>query len=280
MATNSLLRLLAVLCLVGGTYGSSMSVRDLSAQSNPKIVARDHLMITVVGVAAFTNKYPVAVDGTVEFPELGTIKVAGLTAREAADMLSSKLKEAKVLTSPQVTVELEQTANKKVTVNGLVRNQGVVQYAGELSLLDALVRAGGRLPEAADEVLIVRAGSAASPGAESPDSQTLTVDARALERGLLTHNLILQDGDKVFVTKAMPVTVTGYVRSVGAYNIETGMTVEQVLALAGGVDPVRGSDRRLEIIRKVNGKTETLKDVKKSDLVKPGDIIKVGRRAM
>jgi len=97
---------------------------------------------------------------------------------------------------------------------------------------------------------------------------------------VLANNLVLQDGDKVFVRKAQAVTVTGYVRNVGAYNIEPGMNVEQVLALAGGVDPLRGSDKRIEITRKENGKTVTIKDVKKTDLVKPGDIIKVGRRIM
>ena len=278
MATNSFLRLCAVLCFLGATVGSSLPSNDLSAQSNPKIVARDSLVVTVVGVQAFTNKYPVAIDGTIEFPELGPIKVSGLTAREAADMLATKLKDAQILRSPQITVELEQTANKKVTVNGLVRSQGAVNYAGELTLLDALVRAGGRLPEAADEVLIVRASEAS--GAEAPEARTITVDARQLERGELTHNVVLQDGDKVFVTKAQPVTVTGYVRSVGAYSIESGMTVEQVLALAGGVDPQRGSESRIEITRKVNGKPTTIKDVKKGDLVKPGDIITVGRRVM
>lgn len=274
MATRSKVRLaLALAALVGAGSAS------IDAQSNPRIVARDQLMITVLGVDAFTKKYPVAVDGTLEFPEIGSLTVAGLTAREVADLLVRKLKEADVLLNPQITVELEQTANKKVTVNGLVRAQGVVSFAGEISLLDALVRAGGRMPEAADDVLVVReAAGTTRAGTETAESKTFTINAKELEAGNLANNLILQDGDKVFVTKAQPVTVTGYVRSVGAYNIESGMNVEQVLALAGGVDQARGSEKRIEIIRKINGKLETLKDVKKSDIVKPGDIIKVGRR--
>jgi polysaccharide export outer membrane protein len=148
-----------------------------------------------------------------------------------------------------------------------------VSYAGDLTLLEALMKSGGRLPEAADDVLIVRA----VPPNSQEEPTTVTVNARELENGVgLSRNPVLQDGDAIFVRKAQAVTVTGYVRSVGAYNIESGMNVEQVLALAGGVDPLRGSDRRIEIVRM--GKT--IKNVKKSDVVQPGDIIKVGRRVM
>src|SRR5512134_734604 len=102
MATRSKVRLaLALAALVGAGSAS------IDAQSNPRIVARDQLMITVLGVDAFTKKYPVAVDGTLEFPEIGSLTVAGLTAREVADLLVKKLKEADVLLNPQITVELE-----------------------------------------------------------------------------------------------------------------------------------------------------------------------------
>lgn len=250
-----------------------------SAQTNPKISPRDQLAITVIGVKEFTGKYPVAVDGTIEFPEIGRVNVAGLTAMDAAALLGQRLKERQVLNNPQITIEFEQTPTKKVSVNGLVRTQGEISYAGELTLLAAIVKAGGRLPEAADEVLVLRMVPATA-GQKEPAEQTFTVNARELESGQLTHNMVLQDGDKVFVRKAQAVTVTGYVRNVGAYNVESGMNVEQVLALAGGIDPLRGSDKRIEITRRENGKTITLKDVKKTDVVKPGDIIKVGRRIM
>ena len=248
-----------------------------AGQNNPRIASRDQLSVTVLGVKDWTSRYPVAIDGTIEFPQIGRVKVAGLTAREAADLLSTKLKDGNILVNPQITVEFEQTPTKKISVNGLVRTQGEISYAGELTVLGAIVKSGGRLPEAADEVLVVR--TTPTPG-QAPKEELFTVNARELESGVLAHNLVLQDGDKVFVRKAQAVTVTGYVRNVGAYNIESGMNVEQVLALAGGVDPVRGSEKRIEITRKENGKTVTLKDVKKTDLVKPGDIIKVGRRIM
>jgi polysaccharide export outer membrane protein len=255
------------------------------AQANPKIAARDQLSITVVGVQVlkeFSAKYPVGADGAIEFPQLGHIPVAGLTPRDVADLLEKKLKAAEILISPQVTVELEQTANKKVMVNGAVRNQGSVVFAGELTLLEAIVRAGGRLPEASDEVLVVRA-SVLQPDGDGADNQgspaTFEVNVRDLENGILDKNMVLADGDAIFVRRAQAVTITGYVRNVGAYNVEAGSTVLQALALAGGVSE-RGSEDRIEITRKIDGKSVVLKKVKKTDVVKPGDIIKVLARRL
>lgn len=256
--------------------------RLAAGQSNPKIAARDQLTITVVGVKEFTNKYPVGIDGAIEFPQLGRLPVAGLTPRELGDLLGRRLKEADILLNPQVTVELEQTPNKRVMVNGSVRTPGPVAFAGELTLLEAIVRSGGRLAEAADEVLVVRAASLqAGTGAtdETSGPSTVFVNVRELENGALEQNLVLQDGDTVFVRRAQTVTITGYVGKVGAYNIEAGSSVEQALALAGGITE-RGSAGRIEITRKVNGKSLTIKGVKMTDLVKPGDIIKVGPRIL
>ena len=53
----------------------------------------------------------------------------------------------------------------------------------------------------------------------------------------------------------------------------------QRLALAGGVTE-RGSEDRIEITRLIDGKSVVLKKVKKTDIVKPGDIIKVLARRM
>ena len=257
-------------------------VAPAAAQQNPRIAPRDQVSVTVFGVQEFTKKYAVAADGTLEFPELGRLKVSGMTARELGDLIAKRLKEADIVLNPQVAVEVEQTPNKKITVNGSVRSQGVVEFAGEISLLEALVKAGGRLPEAADEVLIYRTTpmQPATGGADnSAGPATIEVNAQEIENGVMAHNVLLQDGDVILVRKAQAVTITGFVRSVGAYTVASGTTVEEALALAGGVSE-KGSDRRIEITRKVDGKPTVLKGVKKTDIVKPGDIIKVGPRIM
>ena len=70
--------------------------------------------------------------------------------------------------------------------------------------------------------------------------------------------------------------VGGQVKTPGAYAVEPGTTVLQVLSLAGGVTD-RGSDSRIKILRTVNGKKIEIK-AKLTDIVQPGDTIIVGER--
>ena len=243
-----------------------------AAQANPRVAPRDQLVITVMNMSDWSKTYAVGADGMIEFPEIGRIKVEGLTAREVEAGLEARLKDG-IHSNPRITVEVQQTPNKKVSIFGPVRVPGPLPYAGEITLLDAIGRAGGRQPEAADEVLVIRAG------ANGEIAEPIRVNVRAIESGDLTHNIALQDGDQVLVLKAQAVFVSGEVRSPGQINAETGLTVRQAIALAGGLTE-RGSDKRLQIKRLVEGEEKTVKDVKLGDIVKPGDTIIVGRRIL
>ena len=89
-------------------------------------------------------------------------------------------------------------------------------------------------------------------------------------------NVPLQDGDTINVPKAQSVFVSGQVKNPGGYAVEPGMTVLQVLSLAGGVTD-RGSTGRVQILRTVDGKQKEIK-AKLTDKVQPGDTIVVKER--
>lgn len=237
-----------------------------AAQDAAKVAARDQLTITVFGVEDLSGKFPVAADGTMVYPHLGAIRVAGLATSQVAATLSAKLKEAGLLLNPQVTVELIQTPNKKVLVTGAVRSPGQVPFAGELTLFEALALAGSATSEAGDLVLVVRGGSGAQPG----EGTMLEVSRAELESGRMERNVTLQDGDQIVVPRAQQVFISGQVRSPGAYNVPSGSTVMQAIILAGGLTE-RGTYRGVKILR--DGKE--VKSVKTETLVRPGDTIVV-----
>jgi polysaccharide export outer membrane protein len=243
-----------------------------AAQGNPKVAPRDQLVITVVNMADWSKTYPVGADGMIEFPEIGRIKVEGLTAHEIEAGLEKSLREGRIHASPQITVEVQQTPNKKVSVFGPVRTPGVVAYAGEITLLDVIGRVGGRSQDAADEVLVIRTA------ADGAVSEPVRINVREIESGNLEHNIALQDGDQILVLKAQAVFVSGEVRSQGPITIESGMTVLQAITMAGGYTE-RGAKNRIQIRRVVDGKETTIR-VKESDRVKPGDTIIVPRRIL
>lgn len=82
--------------------------------------------------------YTVDKNGIILFPQLGAIKVMGLTKTQLRDTLLTQL--TPFLTNPVVTIEY---LNFRVTVLGEVGKQGVITVPdGKLTILEALGQAG------------------------------------------------------------------------------------------------------------------------------------------
>jgi polysaccharide export outer membrane protein len=248
-----------------------------AGQSGLVVSPRDEIGISVYNQPQLSGKFLVDADGTFLYPQVGRIQAAGLTPRSIEVELTKRL--GGIMRNPQVTIVHVPAATKKFTVSGQVQSQGTFTFGGEIRLLEALARAGSIRDDASEQLLIIRPRAEPPAGSKSgapPEPETIVVDLYALMDGDMKHNVALEDGDTVLVRRAEPVFVTGYVNSVNAYPVRRGMTVEQVLALAGGIS-AQGAKNRIEITRTVNGAKKTFK-VELGDPVKPGDTVKVGRR--
>ena len=259
--------LLLLLALLIGPAG------PLLAQNDYVVGAQDVLTITVFGEAELSGKYTVEQDGTFTFPQIGRVKAGGLTLRNLETELKTKLGDG-YLKNPQVAVAIENYRSQRILVMGEVRSPGEFQLNGEMTLLAALARAGSTTPTAAREVTIVRPKRNVKAG-EDP-TEILRVDLTELQAGNMTLNVALQDGDTINVLKAQSVFVAGQVKAPGAYAVDLGTTVLQVISVAGGLTD-RGSDNRIRIQRTVNGKQVEV-GAKLTDVVKPGDTIIVRER--
>jgi polysaccharide biosynthesis/export protein len=245
-----------------------------AAQSTDYVVgAQDVLTVTVFGEAELSGKYTVEQDGTFTFPQIGRIKAGGGTLRSIEQDLKTKLADG-YLKNPQVAVAIENYRSQRILVLGEVRSPGEYQLTGEMTLLSALARAGAPTPAAGHEATIVRARKHPKAGEDASD--IIRVDLADLQAGDISLNVSLQDGDTINVPKAQSVFVAGQVKSPGAYAVDAGATVLQVLSLAGGLTE-RGSDSRIRIQRTVNGKKVEV-SVKLTDVVNPGDTIIVRER--
>jgi polysaccharide export outer membrane protein len=266
--------------VIAGAVVFALSAALTGAQQTGLVIAaRDELNVSVYNHPELSGKFLVDVDGTFLYPPTGRIQAAGLTQRAIEIEVTSQLGK-NILRNPQVTVVHLPAATKKFTVSGQVQSQGTFTFGGEIRLLEALSRAGSIREDAGDDLLILRpraeTAATAAPGAPI-EPEKITIDLYALMNGSMKENVALQDGDTILVLKAEPLYVTGYVNNEGAYPARRNMTVQQAVALAGGIS-VQGSRKRIEITRQVNGRKVTLKNVAyESELVKPGDTIKVGR---
>jgi polysaccharide biosynthesis/export protein len=267
-------QLLILVALLWSGLGASPEVAE------HVVAAGDQLKIVVWNQPQLSGQFEVDPHGAIEFPLLGRVEVVAQTLRGVEDQLTKLLSDG-YLRRPQVKAELLNARTVRVFVMGEVRSPGNYQLAGAMTILEAIGQAGSLTAQAAGHALIIRpkageAGPATTPDPDTKDENVRTVSLQALQNGDLTDNVRLQDGDTLYVPRAASVYVYGYVRTPGAYVIETGTTVLQALSLAGGVSE-RGSTGRIRILRVVDDTKQEIK-VKLGDPVKPGDTIVVGRR--
>jgi polysaccharide export outer membrane protein len=256
------------------------TVTTTAEQANYVVGPQDVLTITSFDQNDLSGRYPVDADGTFTFPLIGRVKAGGLTLRELEAELKRLLKDG-FFKDPQLAVGVETYLSQKIHIVGEVRNPGTYALTGEMSLIEAVARAGSTLPSASGEALVVRARGAttATNGPTLPNDETTdvtTVDLKKLQSGALDQNLALKDGDTIFVPRAESVYVFGQVKSPGAYPIQRNTTVLQALSLAGGVTD-RGATNRIKIMRIENGKQVEVK-VQLTDIVRAGDTIMVPER--
>jgi polysaccharide export outer membrane protein len=240
---------------------------------------QDVLSVTVWDDTSISGKYTVEADGSFTFPWIGRVKAAGLTLRQIDTELKKRLADG-YFKNPQLSVSIDTYGSQKVFIVGEVRTPGTYVLSGNMSLIEALSRAGSTTPNAGTEALIVRAPEGKpvdGPLMDGEGAQTVRVNLKDLESGSGGLNVALRDGDTISIPRAETVFVSGFVKNPGAYPLQfKDMTVLQALSLAGGMTD-RGSSSRIKILRVVGGKKTEIK-AKLTDLVLPGDTIVVPER--
>ena len=243
----------------------------------------DVLKILVFNEEQLSGSFRVEPDGSIVYAMLGRMHVAGRTEREVATIIEKELANG-WLNKPQVAVQVEQFRSRTIFIAGEVRTPGKYPLQGDNTLLEVLALAGSITSNASNEVVVVRPKSATSRGMPTlPDSgddaEVIRVDLQAIEQGRMASNISLHDGDTVFVPRAEKFYISGHVRSPGAYAYTKGMTIQQALAVAGGVSE-RGSTRGIKVRRETKpGSGEYVEiSVGLTDPIRPNDTIVVRQR--
>jgi polysaccharide export outer membrane protein len=255
------------------------SAQQPQISPNYVIGPQDVIAITVWDQESLSGKFSVEADGSFSFPLIGRVTAGGLTLRQLEAELKRLLKEG-FFKDPQLSVSIEQYRSQRVFIVGEVRSPGTYPLTGDMTLIEAIARAGSTLPSASDEVLLVRGKPGATSGPTMPTGEgndINRIDLKELQSGnAFKQNLQLQDGDTIFVARAETVYVFGFVKNPGSYAIKKDTTVLQALSLAGGVSD-RGATGRIKVVRLVNGKKVELK-AKLDFIILPLDTIIVPER--
>jgi polysaccharide export outer membrane protein len=113
----------------------------------------DVVDVTVFMVPDLSKTVQVAERGTINYPLVGELQAAGLTARDLERQLTEKLSR-RYLQNPQINVFIKEYNSQRVTIEGAVKKPGIYPMQGEMSLLQALATAQG-LEQISDDTVVV-----------------------------------------------------------------------------------------------------------------------------
>lgn len=204
--------------------------------------------------------------GNISYPLIGQIQIGGLTPYQAERKIAEALFKGGFVNNPQVTVVPLMTQGNQVAVLGQVNKPG--RYALETSNLrvsDVIALAGG-INTIGDDIVVIKGFRSGKPFQAKVDLY------RVLGQPADETNLLVLGGDTIFVDRAPMYYIYGEVQRPGAFRVERNMTVMQALATGGGLTS-KGTDRRLEIHRRLeDGRVQTI-EPKLTDVIQANDTL-------
>lgn len=239
-----------------------------------KIGPGDLLEITLwQGLKPQREEVLVRPDGKVSFGFVEDIRVEGLTAAQMDGQLTDYLQA--YMKQPRIDVVVKEHNSKFVSLTGAIgagirttgAGVGTGRYPlkGKVRLLEMVARAGGPTRDANLQAVQVR----------HKDGNTANLDLfRALYRGDFSQDIILDDGDVVFVPTIVQsdkrVYVFGEVTNPGLYTFqETEIRLFDAISKAGG-PTVFGDEQETRIVRGDPGRPEII-PIRLRDLLEHGD---------
>lgn len=231
----------------------------------------DLLNVTVLDHPEISSTLRVDDLGHIQLQLIGLVKVEGLTPHQVSERLTGLFADG-YLVNPQVLVRVEEYRSRKVVVVGQVGRPGMYELSGPTTLLELISKVGGLTKDAGDKITINRKLGSVDG---QPGEEVVEVNIRRLiEEGDTSSDVMLRDGDSVFVPKANIAYVTGEVKRPDSYKIEQGETVIMLITKAGGFTQL-AAQGRVRIIRKVNGEEKVLERVPLNLPVSSDDVIVV-----
>ncbi len=141
---------------------------------------------TAQGISCYT----ITQSGEIDFPELGKIKIAGMTREEVSEHIKTRLVEANLIKDPIVTVEF---ANLTFSVLGEVKSPGRYKIDRDaITILDAISLAGDlNIHGKRDNISVLRN--------EQGTQKTYKVNLLSLDELYSSPVYYLQQNDIVYV---------------------------------------------------------------------------------
>jgi len=234
----------------------------------------DELIIEISGLYEASYKLKVSTEGLIRIPNVGPIKVAGLTMTAASKTIQnnvSKIYTGVASGETKVNVTLGNIRSIRVTVVGEAIRPGTYTLPSLATAFNALYACGG--PNEIGtmrEIKVIRQGKVVS-----------TLDVyRYLIEGQLTNNVALQDEDIIKIDPyKIKTSISGAVKHSGIFEGLPGETLQNLIRFTGGFadDAYKEKITLIRLTKKEKTVIDVLEDQVPNFQLKSGDSYDVSK---
>lgn len=226
----------------------------------------DVLKISVYDHNDLETTVRVTENGHIVMPLLGQVKVGGMKTSDVSDQISRLLADGYII-NPQVNIFIKEFRSKKAVILGQINKPGIAELRGSITFLELISQSGGLKETAGDAATIKRT--------QNGKQEVIVLSIKSIvEGGDLSQNILIRDGDTIYISKTGMCYVTGEVNRPDAYPSDKETTVLKLITLAGGFTG-KASQSSVRIVRLVDNKKTVLKNVDLGTSVIANDIIVV-----
>jgi len=203
---------------------SIVATGDLPLPNEYQISIGDVIGIVLSGSKEQIFDMKVQLDGTVSFPELGSISVAGESFLEVKNKFRNLIKQAYIGVS--IDLSLKDLSAKKITIVGAVNNPGTYLVNPFTTISNSLAYSGG----------IQQIGSLRDIRLLRSNGDSFVFDLYdLLIDGNRTNDITIESGDVIMVGAASKfINITGMIKRPGTYEILPEEDLSDLLKFALG----------------------------------------------
>jgi polysaccharide export outer membrane protein len=238
-----------------------------AAPEEYRLGSGDVVRISVYQNPDLTLESRITEAGIISYPLLGTLRLGGQTVTAAEKLIADGLRNGKFVKQPQVTIVVLQVRGNQASVLGQVNRPGRYPIeVADMRLTDLLAMAGGTATNGADFVVVM--------GTRNGKPFRLEVDLPTVFGAGGSDNILIQNGDTIWVDRQPLVYIYGEVQRPGPLRIERGMTLLQALAAGGGLTQ-RGTEKGIRVHRKDASNRIQILQPNMDEAVQNGDVVYV-----
>ena len=203
---------------------STSAVGDLPLPNDYKISLNDQFTVILSGSKEEIFDLNVNLDGSILFPELGSISVVGETFQEIKTKLKNLIDQSYI--GVQIDLSLKNLSAKKITIVGAVKTPGTYLVNPFSTISSALGYSGG----------ISEIGTLRNIRLVRSNGKTYSFDLyKLLINGNRSDDITIESGDVIVIDAAQQfINISGQVKRPAIYEVKEGENLDDLISFALG----------------------------------------------